>query len=171
MRKRLDVHIKLLEQQRQLEKCNQNLSKTVQDKVHDLAELQYGQVNILADMLEKRDVWSAEHVRRVERYFGLFLSAVIRTGKYDLSADEGEVMIFASRIHDIGKLFLPDVCLKKQGEMQYSDVLEYQKHTLWGGDIIKKCLPTSIIIIFSLMHITWLDSTTNAGMEKDIQII
>lgn len=138
LRKRLDVHIQLLEQQKQLKEYNENLARTVQDKVHSLVELQFGIVGFLMDLICKKDVYTGEHAKRVEKYFAVFMQAIVRTGKYNISADDGEIIIFASKIHDIGMLFAPDICLIKKEELLYNELFELQKHTIHGADVIQK---------------------------------
>lgn len=137
LRKRVDVHIQLLEQNRKLEDYNKNLCKTVQDKVHSLAELEFGIIETFVDILRRKDVSCGSHAKRVERYMNIFLPAVIRSGKYKISADDGEIIIYASKIHDIGKLCIPDYCLNKMTELNYNELLEMQMHSLHGADIIK----------------------------------
>ncbi len=138
LRKRLDVHIQLLEQQKQLQEYNSNLAQTIQDKIHSLVELQFGIVGFLVDIMTKRDSYLGEHAKRVERYFSILMQALIRSGQYNISADDSEVIIFASKIHDVGMIFAPDACLKKKEELLFNELLEMQKHTVDGGELVQQ---------------------------------
>jgi response regulator RpfG family c-di-GMP phosphodiesterase len=104
-------------------------SDELEQKVHQ------GQIEMLerlAVAVEKRDDETGEHMRRVSR---LIREMALRLG-YD--AESADQMAMASRLHDVGKIGIPDVILLKPGKLS---PLEYQiikRHTIVGGEMLSK---------------------------------
>ncbi|MDD6810560.1 MAG: response regulator [Lachnospiraceae bacterium] len=153
LKKRVDIQIQLLIQQNKLEEMNKSLSNMVQDKTKKNLELQYSVVEMFVDMLSKRDGFLGDHARRVERYMDILVSAMIRTGKYGLTADDGLTICFASKIHDLGKMCIMDQYLNKvkAGKGSEFEKEAEKTHTTLGADIISK--------------ITQLNSSNNSFMN------
>ena len=140
LRKRVDIQIQLLSQQRKLEDMNNSLNGLVQDKNKKNLELQYSIVEMFLELMAKRDAFSGDHAKRVEKYMDILISAMIRSGKYGLTADDGITICFASKIHDIGKLFVPSDILQKPGTLTPEERAIIQKHTLHGYNLCMKDL-------------------------------
>ena len=140
LKKRVDIQIQLLSQRRKLSEINNSLNNLVQDKNKKNLELQYSIVAMFVDLLTKRDGFSGDHARRVEKYMDILISAMVRSGKYDLTADGGTTICFASQIHDIGKLCIADqyinnVRANRQSEFENEAV---KTHTTLGADTLSK---------------------------------
>ena len=140
LKKRVDIQIRLLSQQRKLGDMNRSLNNLVQDKNKKNLELQYSIVAMFVDLLTKRDGFSGDHARRVEKYMDVLISALIRNGKHNLTADDGITICFASQIHDIGKLciadqYLNNVRMGKESEFEREAV---KTHTTLGADTLSK---------------------------------
>ncbi len=140
LKKRVDIQIKLLSQQRKLEDMNKSLNSMVQDKNKKNLELQYSIVEMFMELMAKRDGFSGDHARRVEKYMGILISAMVRSGKYGLSADDGITICFASKIHDIGKIciadqYLNNVKINKESVFEREAV---KTHTTLGADTLSK---------------------------------
>lgn len=140
LRKRVEIQIQLLSQKRKLEDMNKSLNGLVQDKNKKNLELQYSIVEMFMELMVKRDVFNGDHAKRVERYMDVLISAMIRSGNYNLSADDGITICFASKIHDIGKLCIADQYLNN---VKISSESEFEReavktHTTLGADILSK---------------------------------
>lgn len=140
LKKRVDIQIQLLSQRRKLTEMNNSLNNMVQDKNRKNLELQYSIVAMFVDLLSKRDGFGGDHARRVEKYMDILISAMVRSGKYDLTADGGTTICFASQIHDIGKLCIADqyinnVRANRQSEFENEAV---KTHTTLGADTLSK---------------------------------
>lgn len=140
LKKRVDIQIRLLSQQRKLSEMNNSLSSIVKEKNKKNIELQYSIVAMFVDLLSKRDSVSADHARRVEKYMDVLISAMVRNGQHGLSADDGTTICFASKVHDIGKLCIADqyinnVRLGKGSEFEYEAI---KTHTTLGADTLAK---------------------------------
>lgn len=140
LRKRVDIQIQLLTQQRKMEEMNKSLSNVVQDKNKKNLELQYSIVETLVDLMTKRDGFNGDHARRVEKYMDILISALVRSGKYKLTADDGLTICFASKLHDVGKLCIADQYLNNAKISSESDFEReaIKTHTTLGADTLKK---------------------------------
>lgn len=140
LKKRVEIQIQLLSQQRKLEDMNKSLNGMVQDKNKKNLELQYSIVEMFVELMAKRDGFCGDHAKRVEKYMDILISAMVRSGKYSLTADDGITICFASKIHDIGKLCIADQYLNN---VKISSESEFEReavktHTTLGADILSK---------------------------------
>lgn len=140
LKKRVEIQIQLLSQQRKLEDMNKSLNGMVQDKNKKNLELQYSIVEMFVELMAKRDGFCGDHAKRVEKYMDILISAMVRSGKYSLTADDGITICFASKIHDIGKLciadqYLNNVKISSESEFERETV---KTHTTLGADILSK---------------------------------
>ena len=142
LRKRVDIQIQIINQKRKLSEYTQTLAGAVQDKSKKFVELQYSIVEMFVDMMEKRDSFSAQHAKRVEKDMDVFLSALQRTGKITYSADDCATISFASKIHDLGKLCIMDKYLEAAqnnfGSLRNFEAEAVKTHTIMGADTISK---------------------------------
>ncbi|MDD3626213.1 MAG: HD domain-containing protein [bacterium] len=101
----------------------------------------YNTIIRLAVAAEYKDEDTALHIKRMSEY-----SAVIAKG-VGLSESEVETIKFASPMHDIGKIGIPDRILLKPGKLDAEEWEVMKSHTTIGGDILKN--PDSDIIEIS----------------------
>lgn len=140
LKKRVDIQVQLLSQRRRLAEMNRSLNNLVQEKNKKNMELQYSIVGMFVDLMTKRDGFGGDHARRVEKYMDVFLSAIVRKGKYGLTADDATTICFASQIHDIGKLCISDQYLNNtriNGESEFEREA-VKTHTTLGADMLSK---------------------------------
>jgi response regulator RpfG family c-di-GMP phosphodiesterase len=120
-------------------------SDELEQKVHQ------GQIEMLerlAVAVEKRDDETGEHMRRVSY---LIREMALRLG---YEPEYAEQMAMASRLHDVGKIGIPDVILLKPGKLA---PLEYQiikRHTIVGAEMLSKSTSPLLKIaeIIALSH-------------------
>jgi HD-GYP domain-containing protein (c-di-GMP phosphodiesterase class II) len=55
----------------------------------------------------------------------------------NLPAPEVEDLIFAGRVHDLGKLFVPDRILNKPGALTEGEFAEIKKHPQVGAEVLR----------------------------------
>lgn len=142
LKKRVDIQIQLIVQNRKLADYATNLSSSVQEKVKRIVELQYSVVEMFVDLLDKRSVGAGFHSQRVSKYMEIFLNYLTRTGKVNYSVDDCATISFASKIHDLGKLVINDKFLEADEKpIQYQnpyDLNMVKRHTIQGADSISK---------------------------------
>ena len=140
LRKRLDVHIRLLETERRLTKVNETLQKALSDKIHNIVELEYAIVEMFVSLMANRSHLIAEHSSRVEKYMGIYLDALIRDGQFELKKEDAEILLFASKMHDVGKICMTDRCLADMGDLSLAEKEFNHAHTVLGAEAIKKVM-------------------------------
>lgn len=107
----------------------------------------------LAVLAELRDDSTGEHAFRVGRLSGIFAR---RAGCTDY---EVETIELAARLHDLGKLIVPDVILQKRGKLIDEELEIMQRHAADGYNILmdiqhEAFLPAAEI---ALHHHEWWD--------------
>jgi len=85
----------------------------------------------LAQAVYLRDTYTGEHSRRVTR-FALLLGQQLR-----LSAEDLEVIRFATPLHDIGKVGIADGILRKPGPLTAQEFDIMKTHTTGGAKILE----------------------------------
>jgi HD-GYP domain-containing protein (c-di-GMP phosphodiesterase class II) len=89
-------------------------------------------VEAMADVVDKRDPYTAEHSRRVAD------NAAVIAGAMNLSRDEVSTIRLAARVHDLGKIAVPDHVLSKAGRLTDEEFSLMKQHPAVGCDILAK---------------------------------
>jgi putative two-component system response regulator len=85
---------------------------------------------MLALVAEYKDSTTGAHIRRIAEYTRLL---ALELG---LDAKEADRLAKASRLHDVGKVGIPDAILRKPGPLTPDEFEQVKRHTRIGGDIL-----------------------------------
>lgn len=89
-------------------------------------------VESMADVVDKRDSYTFEHSQSVARH-------AVRIAKQMHLADrEVETIRLAARVHDLGKIAVPDEILHKEGRLTAEEFEVMKKHPATGAEILAK---------------------------------
>lgn len=88
-------------------------------------------IELLADMLDRRDPYTSNHSQRVAVY-----AAGILEQLGNLSTPDIDTILAAARIHDLGKVSTNDQTLKKPDSLTPAEREAIQRHAADGADII-----------------------------------
>ncbi|WP_245576150.1 HD domain-containing phosphohydrolase [Deinococcus murrayi] len=102
----------------------------VRDRTLSLELAQIEVVTRLAVAAEYRDDTTGDHTRRVGQ-----LSAAIGE-RLGMPAEEVELLRIAARLHDVGKIGIPDSILLKEGPLSPEEYCQMQRHTVIGARIL-----------------------------------
>ncbi len=139
--KRVELHLKLAQQQKELQNYSTNLEGMVREKTLLITQLQYAIVHGLADMVEKRDGNTGGHLARTREYLKELITKTIEEGIYpELNDIDVELYAHASQMHDVGKISTPDSILLKEGKLTAEEFSIMQKHTLVGSEAIRSSM-------------------------------
>jgi len=98
---------------------------------------------------EYRDLESGMHIRRMSHYSALL-------GKLTgMDEEEERLLLYASPLHDVGKIGIPDVILLKPGRLDEKEFAIMRQHTLIGAKILENAQRYPIIEagrIIALQH-------------------
>ncbi len=140
LRKRVDIHIKFVEAQKHNEKVNEQLQKVLSEKIHNIVELEYAIVEMFTSLMSNRSYIISEHSRRVQTYMSVFLDALIETKQFNIEEKDAEILKFASKMHDVGKICLSDRCLADMGDLSIQEKEFNHAHTVLGAEAVKKVM-------------------------------
>ncbi len=105
-----------------LEKEVEKAVKTIKDREEEI-------ILRLARAAEFKDTDTGYHIERVALYSRLIAQ------KYGLSKTQCEEIYFAAPLHDVGKIAIPDLILKKPGKLTPEEWKIMQEHTTLGAKI------------------------------------
>jgi HD-GYP domain-containing protein (c-di-GMP phosphodiesterase class II) len=105
---------------------------SMRDAIAQLERGHDGALLELVEAIELKDVGTHGHVRRVGAY------AVAIGHKLGLNAIEMRQLALAAKMHDVGKIGVPDHILKKPGPLNDDEFAEMQQHTERGGQIASR---------------------------------
>lgn len=110
--------------------------------LHKNAHLNYyNTITALVKTIEARDPYTCGHSERVTNY------AIKIAKKINLSRDKIELLLYAGKLHDIGKIAIPDFILNKKVTLAPAEWIEIQAHPVKGIKMItnlkflRKCFP------------------------------
>lgn len=130
----------------------------------ELKEAYLDTIERLSIAAEYKDDDTSVHIRRMSRY-----SAILAEG-LGLSIHEVENIRYASPMHDIGKLGVPDSILMKPGKLTPAEFKEMQNHTIFGGKILENAKAELLKVseeIAMTHHEKWDGSGYPRGLKGD----
>jgi len=85
----------------------------------------------LAQIIDSKDHYTAGHSERVSQLASRLAEAC------NLSRNDVERIAYIARLHDLGKVNIPQEILTKPGELTQSEFAEVKKHPGWGAELIR----------------------------------
>ena len=107
----------------------------------------------LGEVIDRRSEETGHHVKRVSEHS--YLLAL----KYGLGEKKAELLKLASPMHDVGKIWIPNVVLNKPGKLSAQEYELMKTHTTLGYNMLNtsqhEILQTAAVI--ALQHHEWWD--------------
>ena len=124
----------------EINEMNNNLEEIVQRKTKTVFELQNTVMETMAELVERRDDSTGEHIARTSGCLRVFINAIIASGQYQKHTASWNIeqLILSAQLHDVGKIAIDDSILRKPGKLTNDEFEKMKKHTSIGGEIIKK---------------------------------
>jgi len=130
---------KLFQAHKALENMNEHLDAQVQERTRELQEAldfaketEYEISLRLGKASEYRDLETGMHIKRMSHYSRLLGEL------YGMSEEEQRILLYASPLHDIGKIGIPDAILLKPGRLNESEFAFMKQHALIGGLMLEE---------------------------------
>ena len=92
----------------------------------------YELLEAMADAVDLRDPYTVEHARRVAELTKGVLEELGRNGQ------EAALILVAARLHDVGKVEVPDHILLKRGPLTVEERAVMEAHTVQGAHLLKR---------------------------------
>ena len=135
---RVNTHLKLRFLQKELQQHNIHLNKLVREQVQEITESQLTTIFALAKLAEGRDDETGKHLERVRKNCELLAKWLQEHSPYKdrISKEFVDNIFYASPLHDIGKVGIPDSILLKPGRLTEEEFEVMKKHTLIGVETL-----------------------------------
>lgn len=114
-----------------LKDFNSELQRQVEIATKVLIEREEETLRVLSATAEYRDPETGSHIARVAHYSKMLARL------YGLSAEEQNIIFYASPLHDIGKVGISDAILLKPGKLTEEEFNTMKTHSMIGYDILK----------------------------------
>lgn len=133
MKRRIATQIELSSYQHSLEKL-------VDEKVAEIEKMQDALSTGFAELVESRDGITGGHVKNTGIYFDAFINALKDEPKYKNEITDNYVRktIRSAPLHDIGKIGIDDVVLRKKGSLDGGEREYMEKHATMGAATFHK---------------------------------
>ncbi|WP_456832155.1 bifunctional diguanylate cyclase/phosphohydrolase [Deinococcus sp. UYEF24] len=118
------------EQREHAEALQASAEEQVRERTAELEQTQMEVVGRMAMAAEFRDDATGEHTRRVG------IGAALIAESLGLSREFTETLQIAARLHDVGKIGIPDAVLLKESKLSVVEFEEMKRHTLIGGRLL-----------------------------------
>lgn len=108
-------------------------------------EVQHKTILYLTNLLENRELETANHELRLSKYTELLANQCAQNGVYTekLTPEYIQKLTEAVPFHDIGKIYVPDEILKKPSKVDEKEYEEIKKHAANGAEIVNEILSIS----------------------------
>lgn len=114
----------------QLQQQNEQLEQRVGERTHQLEETQIEMLVRLAKAAEYRDDESGEHVWRVSQ------TSMLIAREMGLPDAQADMLLRAARLHDVGKIGIPDGILLKTTRLTPPEYEVVKNHTVVGAQLL-----------------------------------
>jgi len=138
--KRIEAHLLVETQRKELQYFNENLQKMVEEKTQNILELQNALLKTMAELVECRDDITGGHIERTQRGVKIMLEAIEKSGIYreETKGWDVNLLLQSCQLHDVGKISIDDNILKKSGKLTTEEFDQMKKHTIFGEQVIDK---------------------------------
>jgi len=133
---RVRTHLELYRSKLILKEHNLSLKAKVKyERKRVLSEIEEGQKEIiymLTELIESCSQETGEHVKRVAR-----MSELLASYHPVLTEEDAKNLLYASPMHDIGKVTIPDAILQKEGTLSVEEFEVMKMHTTSAHSFLK----------------------------------
>ena len=145
--KRIEVHLLLEQQRKELLKFNKSLQEMIDEKTQAVIELQNAVLQVIAEVSDFREDYLSEHITRTKNYLGILIDAAMMSDEYEELTKNWDVSLLlqSSQLHDIGKLGINENILMKTQALTGDEFEEIKKHTLVCERILDKVNRSTIL--------------------------
>ncbi len=124
--------LRLKHYQDKLARHNQDLADQVTERTRQLAEAYRDTVYTMVRAAEYKDEETGSHVQRIS-FFCLEMAEQL-----GMDAEFRDRIFYASPMHDIGKIGIPDAVLLKRGSLDENEWAMMKSHCTLGAEILRR---------------------------------
>ena len=125
---------------------NARLLRSAEVKIAHIDQAYIETVEVLANAVEGRDRYTRGHVERVTTY-ALWTAEALRWPSTNI-----RTLQFGARLHDIGKIIVPDQILNKSGPLSSEEWALMKQHPVAGARMLQRITHLEGAIPYILFH-------------------
>ena len=158
-----------------LSKFNNSLKDQVNRKTAHIIEMHNNLIMSMATMVESRDNSTGGHIRRTSEGVRILIDEIKASKTFNLSEEFCKNIVKAAPMHDLGKIAVKDVVLRKPGKFEPEEFEEMKKHAAEGARIVREILKSTDDADFKIIaenvahyhHERWDGSGYPDGLKGD----
>jgi len=110
------------------------------ERTMQLLRLKEGIVSVLAEVVESRDKVTGGHIERTTSYIKILMEEMMARGVYASQMQNWDfaTTIASARLHDVGKIVVPDSILNKPGLLDPEEIEIIKTHAAEGERIVSR---------------------------------
>jgi response regulator RpfG family c-di-GMP phosphodiesterase len=113
---------------------------------HSLEESYDEAIDMLAQVAEFKDSATGTHIHRMQEYTRRMAKAL------GCTEAESDIYAKASRLHDVGKVGIPDNILRKPGKLTEEEFAVMQRHTRIGDTVLSRSPSLAVARVVAKSH-------------------
>ena len=141
---RLENITKIRELKLQITNLTQIHTKRILNQANKLKEqnvkmqsMNFDLVELLVAAIESRDLESGQHIKRIRFFTKVLTEAVMELcPEYAITREQADLIYYASSVHDIGKIAIPDAIMLKPGRLTADEFEIMKTHTTRGAELL-----------------------------------
>lgn len=106
-------------------------AQKLEHKAEELESAHMELIRILGEVSEFRSQEVGDHIHRVSEISRMLARY------YGLSEEQQKLIYYASLLHDLGKVGIPDMVLKKEGRLTDSEYTQMKSHSVIGRTLLR----------------------------------
>lgn len=139
LRKRIELQTDLLDYKGQMSTYNNQLQQAASIQARSAMNLEYFIIGIILELISEKDRYTGMHCICVSKYMEILLREMLLSGvNYGIDPNDFELILLSSRLHDMGKIGVPDYVLSKVGKYTDEEFLKMKSHTTMAAAAIEK---------------------------------
>jgi putative two-component system response regulator len=122
----------------ELETYKKGLESMVEQKTFQLQRAQDSILDMLANITAFRDSDTGYHIKRTTLYAQLVVENILKEShaRYPIDRNYADHIIKSAKLHDIGKVAVPDSILLKPAKLTVAEFQLIKMHTTYGAQMI-----------------------------------
>lgn len=107
-------------------------------RTQELLQTQEAAIDVMGALVECRDSYTGEHIKRTKLYIKLMAEALCEHPKYrdQIELDWIDNVMAGAPLHDIGKIGVRDDILMKPGRLSEDEFGVMKEHSVFGRDVL-----------------------------------
>lgn len=123
-----------------INKQNNSLENKVKKKEENIASIQNKILLGMANMVENRDDNTGGHIKRTSDVIGILINSIRKTKAYPLKKKYYTNIINAAPMHDLGKIGIDDIILRKPGRLTDEEFAIMKTHAEKSAHMVESIL-------------------------------